>query len=64
VVYFVAVTALGGVEEKELLGFPKGYLLVSLAKRCYLLRESDDTENRVKKRKKRNSVEKNKEELL
>lgn len=40
-VYFIAVMALGGVEEKDLLMLPKGYLLVQFGKRCYLLRDPE-----------------------
>lgn len=36
-VYFALLILLKGVSEQELLGFPKGYLLVKLAKRCRLL---------------------------
>lgn len=38
VVYFVLLLLFRGVSEKELKGFPKGYLLVKLAKKCRLLR--------------------------
>ena len=37
VVYFVFLLLLKGVTEKELRGFPKGYLLVKAAKKCRLL---------------------------
>lgn len=36
-VYFALLILLKGVSEQELLGFPKGYLLVKLAKKCRLL---------------------------
>lgn len=36
--YFVFLILLKGVSESELRGFPKGYLLVKLAKKCHLLR--------------------------
>ncbi len=36
-VYFVLVLLFRGLTESELKGFPKGYLLVKLAKRCRLL---------------------------
>lgn len=36
-VYFVILIALRGVTEKELRGFPKGYLLVKIAKKCKLM---------------------------
>ena len=35
--YFVLVLLFGGLTEKELKGFPKGYLLVKMAKKCGLL---------------------------
>lgn len=38
VVYFVLLLLFRGISEKELKGFPKGYLLVKLAKKCRLLR--------------------------
>lgn len=37
VVYFVMLLALRGLTEEELRGFPKGYLLVKMAKKCRLL---------------------------
>ena len=37
VVYFAFLLLLKGVTEKELRGFPKGYLLVKAAKKCRLL---------------------------
>lgn len=37
-VYFVMLILLRGVTEQELRGFPKGYLLVKLAKKCRLIR--------------------------
>lgn len=37
VVYFVMLLALRGLTEEELRGFPKGYLLVRMAKKCGLL---------------------------
>ena len=37
VVYFALLLLFKGVTEQELLGFPKGHLLVKLAKRCRLL---------------------------
>ena len=43
VVYFAAVMALGGVEEKDLLHLPKGHMLVQLGKKCYLLRDPEYT---------------------
>lgn len=36
--YFTLLLLLGGVDEQELKGFPKGYLLVRLAKKLKLLR--------------------------
>lgn len=36
-VYFVMMLVLRGLEEEELRGFPKGYLLVKLAKKCHLM---------------------------
>ncbi|MDE7252823.1 MAG: polysaccharide biosynthesis protein [Acetatifactor sp.] len=36
-VYFVMMLALRGLTEEELRGFPKGYLLVKMAKKCRLL---------------------------
>jgi stage V sporulation protein B len=38
VVYFVFLILLGGVNEAELRGFPKGHLLVKAAKKCRLMR--------------------------
>ncbi|MBR6642947.1 MAG: polysaccharide biosynthesis C-terminal domain-containing protein, partial [Lachnospiraceae bacterium] len=38
IVYFVMLILLRGVTEQELKGFPKGYLLVKLAKKCRLIR--------------------------
>lgn len=38
VVYFVMLILLRGVTEQELRGFPKGYLLVRLAKKCRLMK--------------------------
>ncbi|MBR5248030.1 MAG: polysaccharide biosynthesis protein [Lachnospiraceae bacterium] len=37
-VYFVMLIAFRGVNEQELRGIPKGYLLVKVAKKCKLLR--------------------------
>ncbi len=37
-VYFVMLILMRGVSESELRGFPKGYLLVKVAKKCRLLR--------------------------
>lgn len=36
-VYFVMMLMLRGLTEEELLGFPKGYLLVKIARRCGLM---------------------------
>jgi stage V sporulation protein B len=36
-VYFVMMLVLRGLTEEELRGFPKGYLLVKLAKKCRLM---------------------------
>lgn len=38
VVYFVMLILMRGLTEQELRGFPKGYLLVKLAKKCHLMR--------------------------
>lgn len=38
VVYFTMLLLMRGVTEQELRGFPKGYLLVKVAKKCRLLR--------------------------
>lgn len=38
VVYFALLILFRGVTEKELKGFPKGYLLVRIAKKCRLLK--------------------------
>lgn len=38
VVYFVAMILMRGLTEQELRGFPKGYLLVKIAKKCRLMR--------------------------
>jgi len=35
--YFVAMLKLKGLDEQELNGFPKGYLLVKIAKKCRLM---------------------------
>ena len=37
-VYFVMLLLFRGLSEKELRGFPKGYVLVKLAKRCKLMK--------------------------
>lgn len=37
-IYFIALLMLGGVSEQELSAFPKGHLLVRLARKCRLLR--------------------------
>ncbi len=37
IVYFVMLIVLRGVDEQELRGFPKGYLLVKIAKKCRLM---------------------------
>lgn len=37
-IYFAMLLLLRGITEEELRGFPKGYLLVRLAKRCRLMR--------------------------
>ncbi len=37
-VYFVMLLLLRGLSEEELRGFPKGYVLVKLAKRCKLMK--------------------------
>lgn len=57
-VYFVAVMALGGVEEKDLLHLPKGHLIVNFGKKCYLLRDPEYTPVKTssKKRKKKKAV--------
>lgn len=38
VVYFAMLLLLRGITEEELMGFPKGYLLVRLAKKCSLMK--------------------------
>ncbi len=38
IVYFVMLILLRGVTEQELRGFPKGYLLVKMAKKCRLMK--------------------------
>lgn len=38
VIYFIALLLLGGVSEQELAAFPKGHLLVKVARKCKLLR--------------------------
>ncbi len=38
IVYFVMLILLRGVTERELRGFPKGYLLVKAAKKCRLMK--------------------------
>ena len=38
VIYFVMLIALRGITEQELRGFPKGYLLVKVAKKCRLMK--------------------------
>ncbi len=38
VIYFVMLIALRGITEQELSGFPKGYLLVKVAKKCRLMK--------------------------
>ncbi len=37
-VYFVMMILLRGLTEEELRGFPKGYLLVKVAKKCHLMK--------------------------
>ena len=37
-VYFAMLLLLRGISEEELRGFPKGYLLVRIAKRCRLMK--------------------------
>lgn len=37
IVYFTAIIKIGGVKEEELIGMPKGYLIIKLAKRVKLL---------------------------
>lgn len=38
-VYFVMMILMRGLSEQELKGFPKGYLLVKVAKKCRLMRQ-------------------------
>lgn len=38
IVYFVMLILMGGLTEQEMRGFPKGHLLVKIAKKCKLLR--------------------------
>ena len=38
IVYFVMLILMGGLTEQEMRGFPKGHLLVKIAKKCRLLR--------------------------
>lgn len=38
VVYFVMLILMRGVTEQELRGFPKGHLLVKIAKKCHLIK--------------------------
>ena len=38
VVYFVLILLLKGMDESEIRGLPKGYLIVKMAKKCRLLR--------------------------
>lgn len=38
VVYFVLLILFRGVNEEELRGMPKGYLLIAIARKCHLLR--------------------------
>lgn len=54
-VYFIAVMALGGVDEKDLLMLPKGHLLVQFGKRCYLLRDPEYDKLRAADKKKQMS---------
>ena len=42
VTYFAAVMALGGVEEADLRQLPKGTLLISIGRKCYLLRDPEN----------------------
>lgn len=37
-VYFAMLLVMRGITEQELRGFPKGYLLVKLAKKCHLMK--------------------------
>lgn len=37
-VYFAMLIGMRGITEQELRGFPKGYLLVKLAKKCHLMK--------------------------
>ena len=62
-VYFVAVMALGGVEEEDLRRLPKGHLLVRFGKRCYLLRDPEYTAKEIShgKKKKRKTNDKGNE---
>lgn len=38
IVYFVMLILMGGLTEQEMRGFPKGYLLVKVAKNCKLMK--------------------------
>lgn len=38
IVYFVMLILMGGLTEQEMRGFPKGYLLVKVAKKCKLMK--------------------------
>jgi len=40
ILYFVLLILFRGLDEEELRGFPKGYLLVKAAKKMYLFQES------------------------
>lgn len=61
VTYFAAVMALGGVEEADLRQLPKGTLLISIGRKCYLLRDPENVAAaRPAKRKKKSRKNKGK----
>lgn len=60
-VYFAILLLIGGVSEEELLAFPKGALLVRLAKKLHLLSDGKKRRRVKKKKKRRRKKKKGKE---
>ncbi len=61
-VYAAVLLFIGGVTEEELAAFPKGGMLVHIAKKLHLLSDETTAKNRKRKKKKRRKRKKKKKE--
>lgn len=61
-VYAAVLLLIGGVEEDELLAFPKGMMLVAIAKKLHLLPDGQKKGKQVKKKKRKRKKKRKKKE--